>query len=61
MVKKIIDILLLLPFAIWLALYDWPDSAAGIISTIALLIFSAAAGITVFNMIGGRNRGSKEE
>jgi len=58
MVKRIIDILILLPFALWLALYNWPDNPADIISTVALLIFSAAAGITIYNICkGGWKRG----
>ena len=57
MVKRIIDILILLPFALWLAMYDWPDDPPGIISTVALIVFSAAAGISIYKMIGGRKHG----
>ena len=57
MVKRIIDILILLPFVVWLALYNWPDNLADVLGTIALLIFSAAAGITVYNMIRGGKHG----
>lgn len=53
MVKIIVSISVILLFAGSLIAYDWPSDAAGIIRTIALIIFSAAAGIAALNIERG--------
>ena len=57
MVNKIINIIVLLLFVVWLFIFTWPTDATGIISTITLIVFAFAAGISISNLLGGVKRG----
>ena len=57
MVKIIITFPLL---AAALATYRWPDDVAGVLSTVALVIFSLAGGIAVSNLKGVVGNGRKK-
>ncbi|MDR0906981.1 MAG: hypothetical protein LBN00_12565 [Oscillospiraceae bacterium] len=60
MVKKVISIIAVLLFVAVLCIYPWPADAAGIIITVALIVFSAAVGITVFRLFGGDAHGGEK-
>ncbi|WP_162840333.1 hypothetical protein [Acetanaerobacterium elongatum] len=51
MVKKIINIAILVLFAARLFMLNWSGDAAAIINQIATLILAAAAGIALSNLI----------
>lgn len=50
MVKKIINISILLLFIVKVITYTWPDDTAGLINTISFVIISVAAGIASISL-----------
>ena len=53
MVKRFIHVAVIVIFITSLIIFRWPQDTVGILSTISLILVSAAAGISVMSLLGG--------
>ena len=60
MVKRLVNTGIIILFAVWLMIYKWPDSKADVLSTLALIVFSVAAGVVLSNLCGGARNGKEK-
>jgi len=56
MVKKIVNLVILLLFIVRLMTYSWPGDAAGLLNALSLVIIAAAAGIAAMSLWEDRKK-----